>query len=177
MTKGKTFLIVAVALAAIYPIATGDYRFIGLTSRVQAFGEIAAERSVSVGKEIFEFVDKSQTQLTKAAEANEGNDLQIPQDNQIRAESGLSHSTPLLPSPIPDIKGTAVIRNAPDLHASPGAPGRFQVISRSEKIPPLMIDTRTGASWFLNGELDQRNWFWSPIQHGDDASILMPVKP
>ncbi len=175
--KGKTFLIIAVVLAASYPIATGDYRLIGLKSRIQAFGEAAAERSVGIGKDIFEFVDESQTQVTKAAKANDKDDLQIAQDDQIHAESGPSHSTPPLPSPIPDINGTTATQHKPDLHAGSGVPGRFQVISSSEKIPPVMIDTGTGASWFLSGEMDQRNWIWSPIQHENDASVLSPVEP
>ncbi len=174
--KGKTFLIIVVVLAASYPIATGDYRLTGLQSRMQAFGEIAAERSVGIRKEIFEFVDESQTQVTKAARTNDKDDLRINQDN-IHAETGLPHGAPLLPSPISDINGATATRHKPDLHAGSGVPVRFQLISSSEKNPPVMIDTETGASWFLSGEMDQRNWIWSPIQHEDNASVLSLVKP
>ncbi len=174
--KGKTVLIIVVALAASYPIATGDYRLIGLKSRMQAFGEIAAERSVRIGKDIFEFIDGSQTQVTKAVKANDKDDLQIAQDNQIYTESGLPHSTPLLPSPKSDINGATAARHRP-VDAGPGVPGRFQAISSSEEFPPVMIDTGTGASWFLNGETGQRNWIWSPIQHENDAAVLSPVEP
>ncbi len=34
--KGKSILIIVIALAAIYPIATGDFRLIGLKYRVLA---------------------------------------------------------------------------------------------------------------------------------------------
>ena len=175
--KGKTFLIIVVVLAASYPIATGDYRLTGLQSRMQAFGEIAAERSVGIRKEISEFVDESQTQVTKAARTNDKDDLRINQDNHIPAETGLPHGTPLLLSPISDINGATATRHKPDLHAGSGVPVRFQLISSSEKNPPVMIDTETGASWFLSGEMDQRNWIWSPIQHEDNASVLSLVKP
>ena len=167
--KGKTVLIAAVVLAASYPIATGDYRLIGLTSRVQAYGAVAAEHSKEIGKDIFEFIDGSQTQLTKAAEADDKDSLQTGQDSRVPAQSGLPNSIAFLSSPKSNIDRATVARHGPDSNAGPGVSGRFQVISSGEKNPPVMIDTGTGASWFLSGEMDRHNWIWSPIQHDGDA--------
>ncbi len=51
--KGKSILIGVIALAASYPIATGDFRLVGLKYRVLAFAEIAAERAEGIGKDIW----------------------------------------------------------------------------------------------------------------------------
>ena len=79
--KGKSVLIFVVALAASYPIATGDFRFIGLKYRVLAFAEVAAERAQGIGKDIYEYIDGAQPQLTKEAKANDRDEIQISQDN------------------------------------------------------------------------------------------------
>ncbi len=79
--KGKSFLIIVIALAASYPIATGDFRLIGLKYRMLAFAEIAAERAEGIGKDIYEYIDGAQPQSTKEAKANDRDEIQISQDN------------------------------------------------------------------------------------------------
>ena len=175
--KRRTVVIVVVALAASYLIATGDYRLIGLKSRMEAYAAITADHSVRIWKDVFESTDGSQTQVTETAKADDKDDPRIAQDNPIHTESGLAQGTPLLPSPKPDINRDMAARHMLDLDAGSGVPGRFQVISSSEKFPPVMIDTGTGASWFLNGETGQHDWIWLPIQHEYDAAVLSPVKP
>jgi hypothetical protein len=79
--KGKSILIIVIALAASYPIATGDFRLIGLKYKMLAFAEITAERAEGIGKDIFEFIDGPQSQSTKEAKANDKGEIQISQDN------------------------------------------------------------------------------------------------
>ena len=79
--KGKSVLIFVVALAAIYPIATGDFRLVGLKYRVLAIAEIAAERAEGIGKDIYKYIDGDQPQLTKEAKANDRDEIQISQEN------------------------------------------------------------------------------------------------
>ena len=79
--KGKSVLIFVVALAASYPIATGDFRLIGLKYRVLAIAEIAAERAEGIGIDIYKYIDGAQPQLTKEAKANDRDEIQISQEN------------------------------------------------------------------------------------------------
>ncbi len=79
--KGKSVLIFVVALAASYPIATGDFRLVGLKYRVLAIAEIAAERAEGIGKDIYKYIDGDQPQLTKEAKANDRDEIQISQEN------------------------------------------------------------------------------------------------
>ena len=79
--KGKSILIGVIALAASYPIATGDFRLVGLKYRVLAFTEIAAERAEGVGKDIYKYIDGAQPQSTKEAKANDRDEIQISQEN------------------------------------------------------------------------------------------------
>ncbi len=79
--KGKSILIIGIALAAIYPIATGDFRLIGLKYRVLALAETAVERAEGIGKDIYKYIDGVQPQLTKEAKANDRDEIQISQEN------------------------------------------------------------------------------------------------
>ena len=81
VVKGKSILILVIALAASYPIVTGDFRLIGLKYKMLAFAEIAAERAEGIGKQIYQYIDGAQPQSTKEAKANDGDEVQISQDN------------------------------------------------------------------------------------------------
>ena len=202
--KPRTILLVAIALAASYPLATGDFRLVGLKYRMQAFGQMAAEHSARIGKDVIEFIGESQAQAKEAATASDRDALHGAQDKKIHGGFGplpsgsvqtldfdengeilpnppapegtkrlsLSTSSPLVPGPKSDIDGATTALHTPASVDSFGDPGRFQVISSSAKFPPVIIDTRTGVSWFLKDGMDRRDWTWAPIQHEDGAAGL-----
>ena len=79
--KGKSILIIVIALAASYPVATGDFRFVGLKYRMLALAEVTAERAEGIGKDIYEYIGGAQPQSAKEAKANDRDEIQISQDN------------------------------------------------------------------------------------------------
>ncbi len=176
IVKPRTILLVAIALAASYPLATGDFRLVGLKYRMQAFGQMAAEHSARIGKDVIEFIGESQAQAKEAATASDRDALHGAQDKKIHGGFGPPPSSPLVPGPKSDINGATAALHTSASVDSFGDPGRFQVISSGAKFPPVMIDTRTGVSWFLKGGMDRRDWAWAPIQHEDGAAGLPPMQ-